>query len=148
MIKYIILNKIYFYNYMNKVNNSLFSETIDDNVILFGEIILASLTQMAFSGYLLGSSFNIKYVVKEHHILLKIKDELQKYLAISIAFVILMSIFFYIKSGIDALIIFILINIIIITIIYFDYINAIDVAINIRNIVPDNESELQVETEN
>lgn len=126
---------------MSDLNNSLFNTTIDNNIITFGEMFLASLTQMAFSGYVLSSSFSIKYIMKDHRVIIKIYDELHKYLTIATTFTIIMAIFFFIKSGIDAVIIFVLLNIIIITSIYFDYISAITFAVNVRNVVPDDGSE-------
>ena len=132
---------------MSESEYSLFTGTIDSNIILFGEMFLASLTQMAFSGYVLSSSFSIKYMMKDHRVILKVYDELHRYLAIAITFTIIMGAFFYIKSGIDALIIFVLLNIIIISSIYFDYISAITFAVNVRDVVPEDGSKSQFEVD-
>ena len=133
---------------MSELKNISFNGNIDNNILLFGEIFLASLSQMAFSGYVLSSSFSIKYIIKEHDIIIKIYEELHKYLIIAISFVVIMSIFFYVKSGIDAMIIFILLNIIIISVIYYDYINAINFAVNFRDVVPHDGSESSFENKN
>jgi hypothetical protein len=121
---------------MSELKNFSFNGNIDNNIILFGEIFLASLSQMSFSGYVLSPSFNIKYIMKEHDIMMQIYNELYNYLTIAISFVIIMAIFFYVKSGVDAMVIFILLNIIIISIIYYNYINAINFAVNVRDVVP------------
>ncbi len=119
---------------MSDIVNTMFSSHIDNNILLIGELFLAAISQFAFSQFFLCSSFSIRHMVTKHDVILQIYEGLNKYLTIAITFTIIASIFFYIKLGIDETIIFIMLNILIIMIIYYDYIDAIEHVIKTKNI--------------
>ncbi len=109
-------------------------QKIDDNVLLFGEIILASLTQITLIGYLLIPSFSIRYSKNDYTVIEKVKQGLNNFLKISASFVAILSVFFYVKFDSMAVVFFILFNAILVAIIYHDYMNAIEYAIKEGNV--------------
>jgi tetrahydromethanopterin S-methyltransferase subunit D len=120
-----------------KLNNikHIYSIMIDNELLLLaGEGILFASMQFAIGSVEMSSKFSVKNFSKDQNTLQNAADALSDYLFVAALWTIGLSMLFYAKHGKIGAIIMLITNLIIISWIYFSYVNAFKYAAKLNNL--------------